>query len=649
MEDKTKEELDTIIKAINDSTLPEHVKDFIVKCIDAALWFPHILQKKDISLKRLKSMIFGKGYSSSQQDDMSKYTLLLMSELQDDKGPRQSVVYIKLENHIIYYKLIAKDNSIQEGSITKEDSDLGSFSMPKQINLDDQKFKISLTKLIVKRTNSIVAKKEKQAQQQIIDQNALQNLDLSTASTQDIENSIVVEEHTNTANSNKIPGHGRMAHTVYTKYQEFLLKIEDIKPGDPCPLEKCTGKLYIFEPRCPKVLVRIVGQEMAEVRKYVVERMRCNLCSYIVQAQIPKEIGSEKYDATFKAMLILQKYYVAIPFYRQEIFQKLLGFTIPDSTQWDLVEKAAGCCYPIFNELIRLSANGELIHNDDTRLKIQSVIKELKQDPDKKRKGMFTSGFVAINKDKKIALFLNGSKHAGENLSAILAKRDLNQAPIIQMCDALSANIAKDDLGEDIQTILCNCLSHGFRKFNEVLQSFPQACITIMRLLSVAYKNDIITKDMSRLERLKYHQEHTRATMETLARYMSALFAEKLVEPNSELGKSIKYMQNNWDKLTRFLSVAGAPLCNNIVERSLKVAIRSRKASMFYRSPYSAHIGGMLTSIIYTCELNQINPYEYLVAVQNNASSVLDNPQHWLPWNYQADFTDPPLAACANH
>jgi transposase len=116
---------------------------------------------------------------------------------------------------------------------------------------------------------------------------------------------------------------------------------------------------------------------------------------------------------------------------------------------------------------------------------------------------------------------------------------------------------------------------------------------------------------------------------------MASLLDEKRVEPNGELGKAIKYMQRHWDKLTRFLTVAGAPIDNNVAERMLKIAIRGRKASMFYKTTYSAGIGGMITSIIYTCDLAGQNPLEYLVALQVHQIKVTANPEHWLPWNYR--------------
>ncbi len=190
--------------------------------------------------------------------------------------------------------------------------------------------------------------------------------------------------------------------------------------------------------------------------------------------------------------------------------------------------------------------------------------------------------------------------------------------------------------------ITCNCLSHGFRKFEEILDDFPKPCITLMKLLGPVYENDVKTKSMTKQERLEYHQQHSKPAMDLLERYMQALFDEKLVEPNSDLGRALKYMQRHWYKLTRFLSVAGAPICNNIIERALKIAIMNRKNAMFYRTCYSAQIGGMLTSIIYTCELNNINAYDYLIVLQTHAASIQANPREWLPWNYKLNFIHQP-------
>jgi transposase len=417
-----------------------------------------------------------------------------------------------------------------------------------------------------------------------------------------------------------------MSHNVYNNYTEIKLGINGMHIGDPCPLD-CGGTLREYE---PGILVRIRGQNFADVSKYVVEKLRCNLCQTLVVAEIPAEVGTEKYDASFVAMLMLMKYYIAIPFYRQENFQRMLDFPLPDSTQWHLIEGGAGYLYPIFNKYKEYAANGNIMQNDDTKNRILEVIKQIKEGTAGDRTGMYTTGIIALYEGHQIALFMNGRQHSGENVSDILELRSPEKDPIIQMCDALSANVPKE-----FETILCNCLSHGFRKFEELKDFYGDKCFTIMSMLSNVFEHDTSTCDMSDEKRLAYHQEHSQPIMDELEKYMAKLMNEKQVEPNSELAAAIRYMQRHWLKLTRFLTVAGAPIDNNIVERALKIAIRNRKAAMFYRTEYSTIIGGMITSIIYTCHLAGKNPHHYLVALQTHHAKVLRYPEQWMPWNYQ--------------
>jgi hypothetical protein len=124
--------------------------------------------------------------------------------------------------------------------------------------------------------------------------------------------------------------------------------------------------------------------------------------------------------------------------------------------------------------------------------------------------------------------------------------------------------------------------------------------------------------------------------MEKLEQWMQAQLDDKLVEPNSGLGEALSYMLRRWDKLTLFLRVAGAPLDNNVVELALKRSIRHRRNSLFYRSERGAKVGDMFMSLIYTAELHDENPFDYLAALQHNADAVADDPEAWLPWTYRA-------------
>ena len=120
-----------------------------------------------------------------------------------------------------------------------------------------------------------------------------------------------------------------------------------------------------------------------------------------------------------------------------------------------------------------------------------------------------------------------------------------------------------------------------------------------------------------------------------LKQYCEELFALKKVEPNSSLGSAINYTLKNWQGLTRFLHTAGCPLDNNELEQLLKLQIRSRKSSMFYKTEHSAFVSSVMTTLVATCDKNKVDPFHYLETLYTNQSRVAKNPEQWLPWTYQ--------------
>ena len=258
---------------------------------------------------------------------------------------------------------------------------------------------------------------------------------------------------------------------------------------------------------------------------------------------------------------------------------------------------------------------------------------------DEERKGLFTSGFVSTVDNHKIGLFLSGQNHAGENMDDLLSRRAEGLEPPIQMCDASSRNVPKS-----FKTILSNCLVHARRNFVDVYAHFPKECEYVIETLGHVYKNDELAKEknLDPQERLLFHQTHSGPLMEALHGWLNEQFAEKKVEPNSGLGKAISYMLNHWPKLTRFLEVANAPLDNNICEQALKKAVLHRKNSLFYKTDHGAYIGDLFMSLIHTCKLGGINPFDYLTELQKHSSEVFKNPGAWMPWNYQEACALPP-------
>lgn len=422
-------------------------------------------------------------------------------------------------------------------------------------------------------------------------------------------------------------GHGRNGTEAFGGAQKVEIAHQSLKHGDRCP--EC-GEGNVYEQKEPKVLVRIVGQAPLAATVYSLERLRCGACGQVFTAQAPEGVGPEKYDETAAAMIAQLKYGSGIPFYRLEQLEGQLGIPLPAATQWEIAEEAAELLKPARDELIRQAAQGEVVHNDDTSMRVLRLARE----PSDERTGVFTSGIVSTGAGWKIALYFTGRQHAGENIADVLMQRAAELPSPIQMCDALSRNIPRLPTGVEI--LLANCLAHGRRQFIEVAANFPDECRYVLEMLGQVYGHDADARErgLTPDDRLRLHQERSGPVMDQLHRWLEAQFAERKTEPNSGLGKAITYLLRHWRPLTLFLRQAGAPLDNNIVERALKRVVLHRKNALFYRTLKGAQVGDLFMSLIHTCQLCGTNSFDYLIELQRHAQQLAANPAEWMPWNY---------------
>lgn len=427
----------------------------------------------------------------------------------------------------------------------------------------------------------------------------------------------------------KKPGHGRNGAAAFPGAAKVKVPHEAMAAGDECP-ECPNGRVYPMAQ--PAVLVRIVGMSPLQATVTELERLRCNACGEVFKAQAPEDTDPRKFDETASAMVGLLKYGTGAPFHRIARLQKNLGIPLPASTQWDLVLKAAWSLDPVMDELARLAAQAELIHNDDTTMKLLDR-PDLAKDP-KARKGVYTTGLVArvvaSGERRAVVLFRTGNQHAGENLADVLKQRNEELPVPIQMCDALAANTKGD-----FETLVAHCLAHARRRFVDVIEDFPDECRHLLEALREVYRSEHETKAMSPPERLAHHQKRSGPVMAGLKDWLQDQLHSRRTEPNSGLGKAIDYMLKHWTELTLFLREPGAPLDNNICERALKRAILHRKNSLFYKTINGARVGDTFMSLIHTAELNDANPFDYLVELQKNHALVEENPAEWMPWNYR--------------
>jgi transposase len=268
------------------------------------------------------------------------------------------------------------------------------------------------------------------------------------------------------------PGHGRQGADGYRAAQTVACRHEELVVGERCPA--CgRGRLSRLRPGRE---MRLDGNALLAAGRSELEKLRGSACGQIFTAPMPAEAGVKKYSARARAVLALARYYLGVPWYRLESFQALVGVPVPDATQWDQVEVVGDCAYPSFKCLETMAAQGEIIYQDDTPGRSLTLIEENREAAVQAkatgdaaaRTGLQTTALIVQVGERRICLYSTGRQHAGENLEALLAKREPHRGKPLVMADALRSNNA-----EETSLIRCHCLAQGRRKFSELDEVFP--------------------------------------------------------------------------------------------------------------------------------------------------------------------------------
>lgn len=427
----------------------------------------------------------------------------------------------------------------------------------------------------------------------------------------------------------KSKGHGRNSHRTYTGARRVKVPHPSLRSGQECPDCK-KGKLR--PKKEPAIAITVTAQPPVGAVVHEMEQLRCDTCNKVFTAPTPAQAGQEKYDASVGVMAGLMRYGSGMPFYRLERLQKSLGVPFPASVQWEQVLRTSESLEPVLEQLEKEAAQASVLFSDDTGMRVRSLRQEIESEENAGRTGIFTTGIVGTCEEGRVSLFFTGREHAGENLAGVLEQREADQPSPIHMCDGLNRNGSKGH-----PTLEAQCNVHARRNFVHLEEYYPEECRKVLESFSKIYQVEARTKalGMSQQERLREHQEHSGPVIEELRVWFAELMDEKKVEPNSDLGKAIEYMQKRWDELTLFLRVPGAPLDNNEAERILKRCILHRKNSLHYRTERGARVGDVFMSVVETCRGNGVNPFDYMLAVVRNGSAVRAAPGAWMPWNYR--------------
>ena len=438
--------------------------------------------------------------------------------------------------------------------------------------------------------------------------------------------------------------HGRYGAGEYTGCEFVFVPFEDPKLLQEICIV-CEAKTFAVK---PKIIVILDSKPLISGIRYALQQSRCSICLECFIAPLPAEItGRTKYNANCVSSIAIFHYYAGLPFKRIEMLQQAQGVPLADSTQFDKVNEAYVDVFRVlYLTLEKYAAQGENMFLDDTPGKIiQQIISNKAATHKKDTKAVHATAMLVLYEGNTIYLFKTDTNVAGKSFKSVIEGR-ASDNEFITMSDASSHNFPELDESLMAKWIICLCLAHSRRKFVELVNDLNDDEQFVINLVGNIYHNDKYCKDnnLTAQERLEYHKKNSASLMDALKVWLNNLLLFKTVEPNSLFGQAISYMLKRWYWLTQFLRVAGAPVDNNICEQAIKVLLRYKKNSQFYRTLYGAFIGDAMMSLLHTTAYNKVNIFNYLTAVQEHASLVNTNPDQWMPWCYEVTMAELPSA-----
>lgn len=153
-----------------------------------------------------------------------------------------------------------------------------------------------------------------------------------------------------------------------------------------------------------------------------------------------------------------------------------------------------------------------------------------------------------------------------------------------------------------------------------------------MKLIAEVYRGEVNAKTPE--GRLAVRQARTRRLLEELFVFLKACMLKTL--PKSPLAKALSYAIKQEVEVMRIMESGVYELDNNSIERQMKYIAIGRKNYYFAGSHDGARRAAVLYSLLGTCRLNKVNPWEWLsdVLVRVNVRSD-DTAASLLPMNWK--------------
>lgn len=323
------------------------------------------------------------------------------------------------------------------------------------------------------------------------------------------------------------------------------------------------------------------------------------------------------------AHLQTERFVYYVPYYRQlQRFKRMTGVTFAAST----VDHREDVCYRRLKRLLRLLKKiiqrAGYIKADETPLKYLHH----------EGTGKASNGWlwIFLAPDLKLILF---ELHPGRGQA--VPREVLKDFKGILQTDALVSYAAAFKTSDEVT--LAGCLAHIRRGFKKAQQEDRELAGEVLTLFTIVYKIEayVQQKKLDSDARLALRKKYTVPFLNQIKTWLLAQRDQHV--PGTPLAKAIVYALNQWDKLQAFTQNDQVDPDNNSTERAIRPVTLFRKNFLFAGNEHGEERAALFYSLVESCKLNGIDPFEYLHDVYNRIHDCPANelihllPSHWKP------------------
>ena len=334
-------------------------------------------------------------------------------------------------------------------------------------------------------------------------------------------------------------------------------------------------------------------------------------------------------DVSFLVGMLLDKFLYHLPLYRQHQRLENSGLVLARSTLTNLTKRAIDLLRPIYDEQLASALLSRILAIDETPIKAG-----------KKSKGKLqTAYFWPMFGDKDEVCFTFSTSRSQQHLIKNLG--DFNGIILSDGYSAYESYVKKCK-----EATLAQCWAHTRRKFDESQVSDPEASAIALAYIGQLYKteDDIKQQDLSGKEKLNYRQRYSKPIVDAFYAWCYEQRQRIDLVKSDPFCKALVYAQHREHGLRVFLAEPDLQLDTNHVERALRVIPMGKKNWLFSWTEIGAEHIGIIQSLIVTCRMHDINPYDYLVDVLQRVDQHPASRVHELtPRLWKEKFADNPL------